>query len=95
MSNTPDPVIQHIREQAVKARMTDEQKKWPVVAVLSGSTPVIEVIVRYASTQCGHPMNWGFVGGRAIVQSPGDKNQCRSALRLAIPETDITRQEMY
>ena len=69
--------------------MTTEQKRWPVVAMLSGPAVCIEMIVRKASEESGIEMNWGYAGGRAFIHSLGDRGQCRKALLLALPESDL------
>lgn len=74
--------------------MTEEQKQWPVVAMLAGPRECIEVIVRKAVQKSKIPMNWGYVGGRALVHSPGDKEKCRSALWTSIPQSDLSQADL-
>lgn len=75
--------------------MTDEEKGWPVVAMLSGENEVIEAIVKVASRKADCKMNWGIFGGRAIVHANGDKATCRAAIAQCVPQTDITGTEKY
>ncbi len=74
--------------------MTDEEKAWPGVAILAGPPIVIEIIVQTAAQKCGHPMNWGYIAGRAIVRSSGNAAECRRALYAAIPQSDLTMSDM-
>lgn len=86
-----DPLLEYIT--ANSPNMTDEQKRWPVVAMLAGPSVVVEVIVRNASLNSGHEMVWGYVGGRALVHSLGDRIECRSAIFYAFPVSDISPGE--
>lgn len=75
--------------------MTAEEKEWPFVAMLAGPSEVIEIIVQKAAKECGHAMNWGYVGGRACVRSEGNRERCRGALYSAIPQSDLTQEDMH
>ena len=75
--------------------MTEEEKMMPGVAILAGDSKVIELIVKTASKESGIHMNWGYVAGRAVVHSNGDKAKCRAAILQAIPITNIENNERY
>ena len=68
--------------------MTKEQKSWESVAILAGPLEVIEVTVGVASEESGIKMNWGYVGGRAVIHADtkdkDDRAKCRAALSQAI-----------
>lgn len=87
---TPD-LLRIVRESS--PNMTPEEKEWPIVAILAGPMETIEIIVRRAAQECGFPMNWGYVGGRALVHSQGDRAKCRAAIHQVIPDTDIQTHE--
>ena len=74
--------------------MTKEEKEWPLVAILAGDTAVIETVVAQASYDSGIKMVWDFSCGRAGVYSEGDRTKCRSALKIAIPRSDIQDSEI-
>lgn len=79
-----------LREYVGSARCSDEMRSAPVVAVLAGPAIVIEVIVRRASEESGIAMDWGYVGGRAVIHSKGDRAKSRDALRCALPVGDLS-----
>lgn len=81
-----------LREISMDARI--EADGAPRVAMLSGNSLLIETIVRLAEEECGHAMEWGFFGGRAVVRSHGDAKECRRALLCAMPQGDLTMADM-
>lgn len=57
----------------------------PTIAILSGPAVVIEAVVRKAEEESGIPMDWGYIGGRAIVRANGNVDEARLALAIAMP----------
>jgi hypothetical protein len=90
-----DDLLRIVRDTAEAGNMTPDEKKWPSVAILAGPMETVEIIVRMAAKRSGFPMNWGYVGGRAVVHSPGDRAKCRAAIHQAIPQTDIQPEEYF
>ena len=90
----PLSVLDTVRYAAEHTNMTDEQKHWPVVAMIAGPMEVVEIVVRKAERTAGFPMNWGYVAGRGIIHSQGDLKKARSALWMALPQSDLSLSDM-
>lgn len=74
-------------EASVKANAIDPiLKNSPVVAIMSGTPIVIEAILYRASKASGIPMDWGYVGGRAIVHADGNAAKAVAAIQEAMPK---------
>lgn len=80
-----DELLEAVRTAAMQSQETEEQRKWPVVACFAAPTEVAEIVVRWAARESGCPMNWGFVGGRALVRTSGDRRRCLAFLKRALP----------
>lgn len=82
-------------EQYVRQSKLDKKfDAAPSVAILAGPAVCIEIIVRKAEKESGIEMDWGYVGGRAIVHALGDRKKARSALYAAFPQGDLDQHDM-
>jgi hypothetical protein len=75
-------------------RMDSAFDNAPCVAVLAGDPLVIEAVVQKAAMDSGIEMDWSYVGGRAVIRSHGDRTKCRLALKMAIPQSDLTERDL-
>lgn len=91
----PDELLRVLREAIDASHMMPDEKAWPAVAMIDGPQEVVEVVVRVASEQSGIPMNWGYVGGSAVICSPGERASCLVAILRAIPRTNIDPVECF
>jgi hypothetical protein len=73
------------RDAIRDAKLDDTLARCPVVAVLAGPSVIIEAMVRKAEENSGIPMDWGFVGGRAMIRANGDGDKARAALLAVLP----------
>jgi hypothetical protein len=81
-------LLKTIRKFINESVMTDEQKEWPIVAIMAGQKEVIEVLVALAAENTGFEINWGYVGGRAVILSLGDSEKIREELYVLRPLTN-------
>lgn len=88
----PDPVLEELAK-AVQGTAPPEARDWPCVAILSGPAQMIELMVRIARRATGARIDWGYMGGRAIIRSAGDRQQIRQALHRCFVESDIRYEE--
>lgn len=68
--------------------------KSPVVAILAGPAPIIEIIVAQASANSKIPMDWGYCAGRAVVRAKGDRKIARRELFLCTVQSDLTQMDL-
>ena len=61
------------------------KRAWTQIAILAGSSLVIEAIVFEASKDSGIPMDWHYCGGRAAIYALGDAEKAKEALGMAYP----------
>ena len=64
------------------------------VAILAGPAPVVEVIVKNAAAESGIDMDWGYIGGRAVVYALGDKRKARQALFMSFPQSNLDASDI-
>lgn len=83
-----------LRDRVCRGKISAKLAKEPPVAVLAGPSLIVEIIVRHASIESGIEMDWGYVGGRAIVHAKGDRRKARRALFMAVPDSDLTMNDL-
>ena len=48
-----------------------------------GNAEIIELIVKRIASDSGQPVDWNYVGGRAVVKTTGDFERVRFHFRMA------------
>lgn len=83
-------------QEKIRASRMDERfmsKEAVQIAIMAGPCLVIEMIVKEASLNSNVPMDWCYMGGRAIVMAIGDEKQIQKAKdNLFFCETQMSIQ---
>ncbi len=56
-----------------------------VVGITHGSCDLVEALVRRANSMSQHEMDWGYIGGRAIIYTLGDPDKAYIDLEMCVP----------
>ena len=89
----PRLLVERLQTYVGSSRVAKDMDSKPVVAVLAGPAVVIEVVVQKAMKETGIRMDWGYIGGRAIVhadvQTEKEHNKAGEALQYNIPTCSL------